>query len=133
MEHSFSCISSNKSPLGAGLSLLLKTVRCSPELNFVIRNRNFLCTKILKIDRRGPAQTGTDRRRPARTGADRCRLAQTGYFQSTQKICFYLDCYWMECSYTSRTYGCDFMLQFDIKDEIFLLVGQKLCHLSSLF
>jgi hypothetical protein len=44
---------------------LLKTVRSSPELNFVIRNRNFRCTKILKMGRRGPAQTVEDRRRPA--------------------------------------------------------------------
>jgi hypothetical protein len=52
-------------------SLLLKTVRSSPELNFVVRNRNFLCTKILKMDRRRPAQTGADRRKPAQTGANR--------------------------------------------------------------
>jgi hypothetical protein len=43
----------------------------SPELNFVIRNRNFRFTKILKMDRRRPAQTGADRRGPAQTGADR--------------------------------------------------------------
>ena len=59
-------------------SLLLKTVRSSPELNFVVRNRNFLCTKILKMDRRRPAQTGADRRKPAQTGADRRKPAQTG-------------------------------------------------------
>jgi hypothetical protein len=28
-------------------------------------NRNFLCTKILKMDRRKPAQTGANRRKPA--------------------------------------------------------------------
>ena len=48
--------------------------------------------------------------------------------QFNAKICFYLDCYWMECFNTSRTSGCDFMLQFDIKEEIFLSVGQKLCQ-----
>jgi hypothetical protein len=77
-------------------SLLLKTVRSSPELNFVVRNRNFLCTKILKMDRRRPAQTGADRCKPAQTGADRCKPAQTGadrrkpaqtgYFQYPRKI-----------------------------------------------
>ena len=56
-------------------SLLLKTVRSSPELNFVVRNRNFLCTKILKMDRRRPAQTGADRRKPAQTGANRRKPA----------------------------------------------------------
>ena len=40
-KHTFSCISFNESPFGAGALPLLKSVPTSPELNFVIQNRNF--------------------------------------------------------------------------------------------